>query len=248
MIVMNKIILDNDNVTQTSNYYFSGNKMIINHDGDIYLDLNEIKEETQILVSEGVSSQLTLFGDDITKDLMIVLEKNSKLDISSFVLNGNGKIDIYLKGESASTIFNLSNLCSRDSKIELFVYHQAPKTNSSLFVHGLSINSANIYFDVNGYVDKQSSGCSCFQDSKIIHLMDSKSKINPNLYIDNYDIEASHSAYIGSFSEKEVFYLMSRGISRSESYSLLTYSFLFGKMKLSEKIKDKWIKKVDMNI
>jgi len=248
MIVMNKIVVDNEIINQVNNYYISKDKMIINNDGENYLELNVIKNVNKIIVSENVNSHILLFGDSLTKDLEILLEKNSKLTVSTFLFNGSGNVNIYLKGENASIVFNLSNLCTTNSDFKFFVYHQASKTNSNLIIHGLSINKSDIYFDVNGFVDKNSSGCSCMQDSKIIHLDKSNSKINPNLYIDNYDIEASHSAYIGSFSEKEIFYLMSRGISRKDAYQLLTYSFLFGKMKLDEEVKNKWIKKVDVNI
>ena len=50
--------------------------------------------------------------------------------------------------------------------------------------------------------------------------------IKPNLFIDEEDVSANHSALIGTFKAEEVFYLMSRGISKKEADSLLTRGFL----------------------
>jgi Fe-S cluster assembly scaffold protein SufB len=57
--------------------------------------------------------------------------------------------------------------------------------------------------------------------------------LKPNLLIDNDDIEAEHSAYIGRFKEDEIFYLMTRGISREDATDLLVRSFLIGDMDIS---------------
>ena len=242
---MNKIIVNDDKKMESSNYSFSNNKIIIDHDGVLSLDIKDFKQKVNIIVTEGVSSEIVLFGENVDIKVELNLEKNSKLVVSTFLINGNGEVITHLNGENAEFSFVLGNLCTKNTISHFYVYHHAPKTISNLFIHGLSFNKSNIIFDVNGVVEKQSGGCSCFQDSKIIHLEKSESRIDPNLYIENYDVEASHAAYIGTFSEKELFYLMSRGLSRRQSYSLLMHSFLFGKMHLSEDVRNKWMKQVE---
>ena len=44
--------------------------------------------------------------------------------------------------------------------------------------------------------------------------------------IDNYDVDSNHAAYIGKFRDEELFYLMSRGISRDVANRLLLNGFL----------------------
>lgn len=243
---MNKIIMNDDKKMESSNYSFSNNKVIIDHDGILTFNIKDFSDKVKVIVTEGVSSEIILFGENVDTKVELILEKNSKLSISSFLINGNGEVITYLNGENAELSFILGNLCTENTVFRFCIYHRNPKTVSNLFIHGLSLNKANINFDVNGVVEKTSSGCSCFQDSKIIHLEKSESRIDPNLYIENYDVEASHAAYIGSFSEEELFYLMSRGLSRRQSYSLLMHSFLFGKMQLSEEVRNKWIQQVEM--
>ena len=48
----------------------------------------------------------------------------------------------------------------------------------------------------------------------------------PNLYIDEYDVVANHSASIGSISKDDLFYLMSRGLTKEEATSLVVIGFI----------------------
>lgn len=54
------------------------------------------------------------------------------------------------------------------------------------------------------------------------------SVIKPNLFIDEYDVDAVHSATIGKFNKNEIFYLMTKGITKEESINLLIKGFLEG--------------------
>ena len=94
-------------------------------------------------------------------------------------------------------------------------------------------------YDVCGKVISSSSKCICNQDNQIINLVDGKSTILPKLLIDNYDVDSNHAAYIGKFKDEILFYLMSRGISRSQGYRLLLNGFLINSLDIDKnKIKD----------
>ena len=83
------------------------------------------------------------------------------------------------------------------------------------------------------YVKKKDPKVKIF-NGNIINFKNGNSKIIPNLIIDNNDVVANHSAYIGSFSEDDIFYIKSRGINEIDMYKLLYRSLLLGKMNLSE--------------
>ena len=55
---------------------------------------------------------------------------------------------------------------------------------------------------------------------------DNNSEIRPNLYIDEFDVEARHSSIIGKFDKNEIFYLMMNGISYDKANELLVKGFL----------------------
>ena len=50
--------------------------------------------------------------------------------------------------------------------------------------------------------------------------------IKPNLYIDEYDVDARHAATIGRFNSEDIFYLMTKGIDKKEAIELLISGFL----------------------
>lgn len=70
-----------------------------------------------------------------------------------------------------------------------------------------------------------------------------KGEINPNLYIDEFDVVANHSAYIGPFPSDIIFYLKTKGIGSKESRRLLLESFL-----LNDAKDDNYIKLINDNI
>ena len=104
---------------------------------------------------------------------------------------------------------------------------------SKIINHGINTTNSKLSYIINTVVPKEYTKIKTSQDSKIIVLKDNNSTIKPNLLIDNDDIEANHSAYIGRFKEDNIFYLMTRGISRVDATDLLVRSFLIGDMDIS---------------
>ena len=66
----------------------------------------------------------------------------------------------------------------------------------------------------------------------------------PNLYINEFDVIANHACSIGSVNEDDLFYLMSRGLSKDTATELIVMGFI---APLLEQIKDSNIQKVIYN-
>ena len=135
----------------------------------------------------------------------------------------NAKLDFY-------------NMTVTDKKItnEVNVYHQNKDTISNVICHGISYGRGDLKFSVNGYIKKGMIGSICNQSSRIINLDEGKSLIEPNLFIDEFDSVANHSAYTGPFDNKLLFYLETKGISKKAAFNLLLNGF----MKMVELPKD----------
>ncbi len=135
----------------------------------------------------------------------------------------NAKLDFY-------------NMTVTDKKItnEVNVYHQNKETISNVICHGISYGRGDLKFSVNGYIKKGMIGSICNQSSRIINLDEGKSLIEPNLFIDEFDSVANHSAYTGPFDNKLLFYLETKGISKKAAFNLLLNGF----MKMVELPKD----------
>lgn len=235
---MNKIVLDNEIITNTdSNINFNNNNIIIKNDTDLRIDVNK-NSKINVEISDDNKLNLFILINNSTIDLNINELENSKCDLSIFGINVNGNVKVHLKGVNSKLQMYNSELNSRENKICVDIYHDEKKTTSSIYNHGCNYNNGILEYLVNGIVPKNSSSCVCNQDNKIINLSNNICNIHPNLLIDNYDVIANHSAYIGSFKEEVLFYLKSRGIPKKECYELLLKAYLVGDMNISNDLKN----------
>lgn len=164
--------------------------------------------------------------------LYLVTKNNIKVDFN--ILNSTTIYNITT--ESITVNINIYNnakldfyeMTVTDKKItnEVNVYHKNKETISNVTCHGISYGKGDLKFSVNGYIKKGMIGSICNQSSRIINLDDGKSLIEPNLFIDEFDSIANHSAYTGPFDEELLFYLETKGISKKEAFNLLLNGFM----------------------
>jgi len=76
-------------------------------------------------------------------------------------------------------------------------------------------------------IAKNVSGINAFLKFKVLLLgKNSRATVKPELEIESNDVKASHSASIGRVDEEQLFYLMSRGLSRQKAIELIVKAFL----------------------
>ena len=124
-----------------------------------------------------------------------------------------------------------------DTKMKFVIEHNNTNTSSNLSNHGVNNSSGTLYFNVDSKINRSASLACANQENKIINLVKGDSKILPNLLVDNYDVSASHSAYISDFDKESMFYLKSRGISDNEARRLLLEGFLIGNLDVDDETK-----------
>ena len=204
---MNKIILDKD-------------LLILKDNESKEIDIKENIEIKAILINE----------DDCTSKYIFNINDNSNLIINILDASKNiqRNITINLNGNNSNVELNLSSISLGNNEYEINVFHNNKNTHSETNLHGLTIDNNKITFKNNGSIKKGSIKSILNQDNKIIVVEENNSKIEPNLFIDEYDISASHGAYIGKFKEEDIFYLQSRGLNEKEANYLLIKGFLLG--------------------
>lgn len=232
---MNKILVNNIEKDTLDKQY------IFNHDTETYLELDNVDKEIFLVVSENVNVTFNLLGKNSNLKIKIKVLENSTLTINILLLDSNSDIMVELSGINATIYINNSLISNTNSLNKIDVFHLVENTSSYLCNHGYSLNRANIILDVNAYIPKNSNKCISKQDNQIIEKDNSMSQINPNLYIENYDVDASHSAYIGRFKDEYLFYMMSRGINIKDATYLLLKAYLLGNFKLKEDIYDNYM-------
>ena len=121
----------------------------------------------------------------------------------------------------------------------MMVYHHAIKTSSNMVNNGITIMNGNIVFNVTSIVPNGIKDCYVNQNNRIVNFNNKNSQINPNLLIDENDVVANHSAYIGKFNKQILFYLQRLGISMDDAIKLLVKGFLVKDLDISDKNKEK---------
>lgn len=263
---MNKIILENDKIIDTLvdsslNYELLVNDLLginllsieVLSDTDLELDYSFLissKLEVSIVVNENVNLNIyeKISGKETKIRTKYTLKDNSNVKVSKFndIETIKEYVIIYLDGRFSNISYNLKTISKNTEKYDILIYHNNVETNSEILTNGVNICDGKLKFNVSSFVPNGNKNCNVSQNNRIINLTDNQCIIKPNLYIDEYDVSANHSALIGNFDEKELFYLQSRGINRDSAVKLLTKGFLTSNLEITDKQKEEIIDKVDM--
>ena len=195
------------------------NKILIDDNKTYFLEITEISKFT-INVEKNIEAKLVIYSNNIDYNLDINLDNNSHLIINSLNNNVSNNIIINLL-ENSCIEYNYSIVSNNDSLNKIIVNHLNKNSKSIICNNGVNLENNKLFFEIDGIIGKDIINCEAGQYSKIINYKDGNSKIIPNLIVDNNDVIANHSAYIGGFSEEDIFYIKSRGISEQEMYRLL---------------------------
>ena len=237
---MNRILLERikNKVVDDENKVI---KININEDGNILLNNNY----KYVLNIKNCNTNI-LFDVTNKKDLNIDINTQSSnvvLNIISFI-GTNINISAKIKGDSSDLEVYNSHIAKSKMKINMDIDHLSSNTISNIYNFVVAKDDANCDIKVVSRVKKGYKNCNLNQDSRIISYDKINNKIEPILLIDEYDVNASHSAYIGMFNDDYLFYLMSRGLSKKEANNVLLNAFLIGKLKISNEEKELFKNKI----
>ncbi len=106
------------------------------------------------------------------------------------------------------------------------VHHEQPDGHSDQFYKGVALDRAKAAFAGKIFVYKDAQRTNAFQqNSNMLLSDDAEIDSKPELEIYADDVKCSHGATCGELDAVALFYLRSRGLSRAEAESLLTYAF-----------------------
>lgn len=196
----------------------------------VYATRQDIKLDISITVSKNVTFHLY----ELRKNSFYkVQEKFFVYDHADVVVEKyDDALDLrelniaYLNGIEAKFSMQQVGVMTKKTKLDLLVYHNFPKTQSNLKNHFVTLKDGTINLNVTAMVYKNMKGCIVSQDNHIINCNDKESLIKPNLLIEEYDIEANHSANIEPFHQDMLFYMQTRGMKEKDAIRLLLRGFL----------------------
>lgn len=106
--------------------------------------------------------------------------------------------------------------------------HEAKYTNSDIVMHGAVRQRANSLYRSCTRVVMGASGSGSEQTDRMI-MLDGTARADaiPMLLIDEYDVtRCGHAASVGRIDETQIYYLMSRGISRADATKMIIWGHL----------------------
>lgn len=223
---MNNVTLDNESNT---------NDLIVDNDLILVLKYDGVSVDLNINVMPNTCLRVFDVSKNTHNNITYNIEKNVKVFADKMGIDCNDNLVININDEESVVEFHNSLICYGDDEFKETINHNHSGSKCKIINHALNVKDKEFKFIVDGVIKKEAYDTIFRQDNKIINLHEGKSFILPNLIVDNNDIEASHSAYIGTFDEDDIFYMMSRGIKEKDAEKLLIRAFLINDMELEEK-------------
>lgn len=107
------------------------------------------------------------------------------------------------------------------------VVHHGKNSEGQILKHGVMKDSASSVFNGIGKIEHGASKSNAEQESRVLMLSEkARGDANPILLIDEDDVTAGHAASAGRVDPLQLYYLMSRGISKKEAERLVIHGFL----------------------
>ena len=201
--------------------------------------------ENSILKSYSLDSNTSENIKYLNKD--INLSKNSHLEY--FILSEGSKfikqdINCNLDDEYGSIalngIINLEN--EKHHEIKTVINHKKENCKSYQLIKSVLNDKSKGIYQGKIFVSPEAQKTDGYQLSRALLLNESvEFNAKPELEIYADDVKCSHGSTSGNIDENSIFYLMSRGLSYSESKKLLTNGFL---NEVIEKISNEDVKKL----
>ena len=116
---------------------------------------------------------------------------------------------------------------NEEKSLEAYITHAAPNTKSNVNVRAVLTGKSKFDFRGNVRIEKGAKGSDAYLRSDVLLFDDAKmGDDTPALEILEPDVKAGHAATIGKVDEQMLFYLMTRGLSRSQAEKLLIQGFV----------------------
>lgn len=171
-------------------------------------------------------------GSAVTAFVNTTIASNAYINYKTLsTLNASGQIveHLYLNEDHAKADIKhvIVNSSSQEQSLTIDVHHNAPATLSSLKNYGITNNNSKLTINTTGIVKRHSTQAVLKQNTKGLILdLNSQLSANPILIIDDFDCMANHGASIGAIDDEELYYLMSRGLTKEQSEKLIVESFI----------------------
>lgn len=175
--------------------------------------------------------QLAAATTDFTQRRAIVLADGGVEWIVGEMNNGYTASDTktLLQGNGSISDAKVIAIGSGDQKLSYTTQaqHFGRSSVSQMITRAVMREEATAIINGITKIEKGATNCDGQQTERVLMLSpNARGDANPILLIDEDDVTAGHAASVGQVNAEQIYYLMSRGISRSEAEYLVILGFL----------------------
>lgn len=160
------------------------------------------------------------------------VKRDAKLDWALGLMNDSDTISesiTHLVGDG-STANTRTVVVGRGDQKQNFtteIRHWGKNSEGFILKHGVMKDAAQTIFNGIGKIEHGATKSNAEQESRVLMLSENaRGDANPILLIDEDDVMAGHAASVGRVDPIQLYYLMSRGISKQEAERLVIHGFL----------------------
>lgn len=221
------IIADaNSSVTYVDNYVSGEGSQAVTHNGAV-----EVFAKQGAKVRYATIHQMGTNVTDLSYRRAIIDNDASMEWIVGEMNSGDTMSDTYsvLKGNGSTSDSKVIAVGSGSQKLNYTTRanHFGKSSESQMITRAVMREEATAIINGITKIEKGATNSDGQQTEKVLMLSPkARGDANPILLIDEDDVKAGHAASVGQVNQEQIYYLMSRGISREVAESLIIYGFL----------------------
>lgn len=216
-----------------------------NHSSVAYMDTYINQDGVQVVqngivdihVGAGAKVKFTsvrTFTEDVTDYIYrhATVEKDGRIEWVLAEMNQGNTVTenmTHLLGDGSNTDSKLIAIGSGTQKenITTRVVHTGKHSDSQVLVKGVLKDEATAILNGITFIEKGATKANGEQAENVLMLSPkARGDANPILLIDEDDVKAGHAASAGQINPLQIFYLMSRGLSKAEAQRLIINGFV----------------------
>ncbi|GIN89034.1 FeS cluster assembly protein SufD [Siminovitchia terrae] len=227
--VFNHVIVvadDNSSVTYVENYLSTNEEVngIVNVVSEVFANANaKVVYGAVDTIAKGSTVYVNrrgITGRDAELDWALgMMNDGNTISENTTNLIGQGS-----KGDAKTVVVGRGK---QTQNFTTSVIHFGRNTEGFILNHGVMKDAASSIFNGIGKIEKGASKANAEQESRVLMLSEkARGDANPILLIDEDDVMAGHAASVGRVDPMQLFYMMSRGISKTDAERLIIHGFL----------------------
>jgi Fe-S cluster assembly protein SufD len=217
---------DNSSVTYVENYFSTveSNEGVANIVTEVFANANaKVQYGAVDTLSKGFTTYVNRRG---------VAGRDARIEWALGLMNDGNTISdntTYLMGDGShgDTKTVVVGRGEQKQNFTTAIIHYGKRSEGYILKHGVMKDSASSIFNGIGKIEHGASKANAEQESRVLMLSEkARGDANPILLIDEDDVTAGHAASVGRVDPLQLYYLMSRGITKKEAERLVIHGFL----------------------